>query len=73
MPRALLECAGRELQLTDEAHLELVRPVLEAISTAIHHVGPLGAGQVAKTVNNILLWSNLAAALEALRLGNALG
>ncbi len=53
--------------------LERARPVLECFATAVHHVGALGAGQVAKTVNNILLWSNMVAMAEALQLGAALG
>ena len=57
----------------DEAALEEVRPVLETFSTAIHLVGPVGAGQVVKTINNILLWTNLAALVEALELGARLG
>jgi 3-hydroxyisobutyrate dehydrogenase-like beta-hydroxyacid dehydrogenase len=36
-------------------------------------VGEIGAGQVAKTANNILLWANIRADVEALRLGRALG
>jgi 3-hydroxyisobutyrate dehydrogenase-like beta-hydroxyacid dehydrogenase len=36
-------------------------------------VGDVGAGQVAKTANNILLWACIRADLEALRLGRALG
>ena len=36
-------------------------------------VGDIGAGQVAKTANNILLWACLRADVEALRLGRALG
>ena len=35
--------------------------------------GRIGAGQVAKTANNILLWANIRADVEALRLGRALG
>ena len=53
--------------------LDRVRPVLKSFSTAIHHLGPVGAGQVGKTVNNILLWVHLAAAREALELGARLG
>ena len=55
----------------------------EAISTleaacapfieAVVRVGAIGAGQVAKTANNILLWANIRADVEALRLGRALG
>jgi 3-hydroxyisobutyrate dehydrogenase-like beta-hydroxyacid dehydrogenase len=36
-------------------------------------VGEVGAGQAAKTANNILLWACLRADVEALRLGRALG
>jgi 3-hydroxyisobutyrate dehydrogenase-like beta-hydroxyacid dehydrogenase len=36
-------------------------------------VGDIGSGQVAKTVNNVLLWACLRADVEALRLGRALG
>ncbi|MCI0803281.1 MAG: NAD(P)-dependent oxidoreductase [Chloroflexi bacterium] len=34
-------------------HVERARPLLEAFSTAIVHVGPLGAGTVAKLMNNL--------------------
>jgi 3-hydroxyisobutyrate dehydrogenase-like beta-hydroxyacid dehydrogenase len=40
---------------------------------AVVRVGEIGAGQVAKTANNILLWANIRADVEALRLGRALG
>jgi 3-hydroxyisobutyrate dehydrogenase-like beta-hydroxyacid dehydrogenase len=40
---------------------------------ALVRVGEIGAGQVAKTVNNILLWACIRADVEALRLGRALG
>ncbi|MGH6946606.1 MAG: NAD(P)-dependent oxidoreductase [Kiloniellales bacterium] len=53
--------------------VERLRPALSAVASAIHHVGPLGAGQIAKTVNNLLLWSTLVAAAEALGLGARLG
>jgi 3-hydroxyisobutyrate dehydrogenase-like beta-hydroxyacid dehydrogenase len=44
-------------------------PFLEAAV----RVGDVGAGQVAKTANNVLLWANIRADYEALRLGRALG
>jgi 3-hydroxyisobutyrate dehydrogenase-like beta-hydroxyacid dehydrogenase len=40
---------------------------------AVVHVGDVGAGQVAKTANNVLLWACIRADVEALRLGRALG
>ncbi|HEX3649333.1 MAG TPA: NAD(P)-binding domain-containing protein, partial [Pseudonocardiaceae bacterium] len=35
----------------DEAVLDRVRPVLAPWTATVHHLGPLGAGQVGKTVN----------------------
>src|SRR5207253_8160761 len=55
---------------------EAIRVLEEACSPfteAIVRVGEIGAGQVAKTANNILLWANIRADVEALRLGRALG
>jgi 3-hydroxyisobutyrate dehydrogenase-like beta-hydroxyacid dehydrogenase len=41
----------------------------EAFATDVVLVGPLGTGQVAKTLNNVLLWSAVVANAEILRLG----
>ena len=35
--------------------LERARPVLESLGTTITHVGPIGAGQAAKAVNQVIL------------------
>jgi 3-hydroxyisobutyrate dehydrogenase-like beta-hydroxyacid dehydrogenase len=53
--------------------IDRIRPVCEPFAEAVVHVGDVGAGQVAKTVNNILLWACIRADVEALRLGRALG
>lgn len=53
--------------------LERARPALASFSKAIHHLGPVGAGQTAKMVNNLLLWANLTACAEALGFGKAQG
>ena len=47
--------AGTLTALTggEPEHVERARPLLEAFSTAIVHVGPLGAGTVAKLMNNL--------------------
>jgi 3-hydroxyisobutyrate dehydrogenase len=37
------------------ADLERARPVLEVLGTTITHVGPIGAGQAAKAVNQVIL------------------
>jgi 3-hydroxyisobutyrate dehydrogenase len=53
--------------------LERVRPVLARIATRIVHVGPSGAGNVAKLVNNFLVGAHLLAAADALRMGRMAG
>jgi 3-hydroxyisobutyrate dehydrogenase len=57
----------------DPAALERARPVLDRLASRILHVGPSGAGQVAKLVNNLLVATHLVAAAEALRLGARAG
>jgi 3-hydroxyisobutyrate dehydrogenase len=39
----------------DAADLERARPVLETLGTTITHVGPIGSGQAAKAVNQVIL------------------
>jgi 3-hydroxyisobutyrate dehydrogenase-like beta-hydroxyacid dehydrogenase len=63
----LLLCGG------PEATIDRCRPAFAAFATDVVRVGDIGAGQVAKAANNILLWACLRADLEALRLGRALG
>jgi 3-hydroxyisobutyrate dehydrogenase-like beta-hydroxyacid dehydrogenase len=48
-------------------------PVLAAFSGSVLHLGPVGMGQIAKTVNNMLLWTAMAANFEALTLAKELG
>lgn len=55
------------------ADLQRVRSVLEAMAAKIVHVGPSGAGNVAKLVNNLLVAAHLVTAQEALRLSEAAG
>lgn len=57
----------------DAAHLERARPALEAISARRLHVGPPGAGNVAKLVNNLLVAAHLLTVSEAVRLSEAAG
>lgn len=57
----------------DGAALERARPVLQHLTARLLHIGPSGAGQVAKLVNNLLVASHLVTAGEALRLGAAAG
>jgi 3-hydroxyisobutyrate dehydrogenase-like beta-hydroxyacid dehydrogenase len=57
----------------EEAVLDRIRPLLEPWTVAVHHLGPLGAGQVGKTVNNLMHWAQIAIVHEALLLGLRLG
>jgi 3-hydroxyisobutyrate dehydrogenase-like beta-hydroxyacid dehydrogenase len=53
----------------EAAVLERCRPVLMALGSDIHHVGPLGSGHVVKIVNNVMSVGNVAVAAEAMVLG----
>ncbi|MEO5699820.1 MAG: NAD(P)-dependent oxidoreductase [Casimicrobiaceae bacterium] len=50
------------------AVVEMIRPVLASYSSDIVHTGPIGTAQVAKAVNNLILWSCLVANHEGLAL-----
>jgi 3-hydroxyisobutyrate dehydrogenase-like beta-hydroxyacid dehydrogenase len=53
--------------------VDRIRPAVAPFAADVVRVGDVGAGQVAKTANNILLWACIRADVEALRLGRALG
>ncbi len=53
--------------------VERARDVLDAYSRAVHHIGPLGSGQMAKTINNMLHWASCVANYEALLLAKRFG
>jgi 3-hydroxyisobutyrate dehydrogenase-like beta-hydroxyacid dehydrogenase len=53
--------------------IDAIRAAAAPFAADIVRVGDVGAGQVAKTANNILLWACIRADVEALRLGRALG
>ena len=53
--------------------LERVYPLLQAMGKRIVHVGPPGAGQVAKACNQMIMVAATQACAEALRLANAHG
>ncbi|MPZ72572.1 MAG: NAD-binding protein [Nitriliruptorales bacterium] len=55
------------------AAIDACRRAFAAFAIDVCAIGDVGSGQVAKTVNNLLLWSCLRADVEALRLGRALG
>ena len=61
------KAAARELLVMvggDEATLDECRPILETFGNPVLHLGPLGAGQEAKLLNNTLFTAQLALAAE---------
>jgi 3-hydroxyisobutyrate dehydrogenase-like beta-hydroxyacid dehydrogenase len=54
-------------------HVERARPLLEVVGQRITHLGPVGAGQQAKAVNQVLVAGSYAAVAEAMALGQRLG
>jgi 3-hydroxyisobutyrate dehydrogenase-like beta-hydroxyacid dehydrogenase len=67
--------AGRLLVMAggDAATVEFCRPVFAAYGDPVVHLGPLGAGQVTKLLNNVLFTAHLGAAASLLSLGQGLG
>ena len=57
----------------EEGAFAACRPAFGAFASDIFHLGPAGAGQVGKMVNNLILWACTSANDEGLRLGEALG
>jgi 3-hydroxyisobutyrate dehydrogenase len=53
----------------DRALLPRVEPVLRAIGPNIFHVGPVGAGNTLKAINNMMACANALAMMEGLVLG----
>ena len=67
--------AGRLLLMAGgaEAALAACRPVFETFADPIVHLGELGAGQMAKGINNLLLAVHMAAAIDAFEFAGELG
>ena len=57
----------------DVDDVERARPLMESYGTSITHVGPIGAGQMVKQVNQVLVVVNGLAVSEALLLAKAGG
>jgi 3-hydroxyisobutyrate dehydrogenase-like beta-hydroxyacid dehydrogenase len=64
----LLSLCGGEASDVDRA-----RPVMLSYSRGVEHVGPLGAGQLAKTCNNLLHWIHCVANFETLAIAKRYG
>ncbi len=50
-----------------------ISPVLHTMGTDVTHCGPVGAGQVVKILNNMLVFQNVAALAEAIAIGRRNG
>ena len=57
----------------DKSVFDACRPAFAAFADSVFHLGALGAGQVGKMVNNLILWACISANDEGLKLGNKLG
>lgn len=57
----------------DTAVLERVRTVLKSVGPNIYHVGPVGAGNTVKAINNMMASVNALAMMEGLVLGMKAG
>jgi 3-hydroxyisobutyrate dehydrogenase-like beta-hydroxyacid dehydrogenase len=66
--------AGQMLVMVggDAAAFAACKPVLECYANSIFHVGELGAGQVGKMVNNLILWACISANHEGFKLAEKL-
>jgi 3-hydroxyisobutyrate dehydrogenase len=67
--------AGRLLVMVggDAETVEFCRPVFATYANPIVHLGPVGAGQVTKLLNNVLFTAHLGTAVSLLSLGQSLG
>jgi 3-hydroxyisobutyrate dehydrogenase-like beta-hydroxyacid dehydrogenase len=67
--------AGRLLVMLggDEEAVEFCRPVFGSFGDPIVHLGPVGAGQVTKLLNNAAFTAHLGVAVSLLALGRSLG
>ncbi|MGV9862277.1 NAD(P)-dependent oxidoreductase [Rhodococcus koreensis] len=67
--------AGRLLVMAggDEALIERVRPVFATYADPIMYMGPVGAGQLTKLLNNTIFAAQLATAADILAIGAGLG
>ncbi len=57
----------------DDEEIERLRSVLKAYSSDVVPTGPVGTAQVAKAVNNMILWATLVADHEGLALAQRFG
>ena len=57
----------------DDQSFAKVKPVLSTFNLKVMHVGDVGAGQITKSINNMLLWACMVANFESLTFAKKLG
>jgi 3-hydroxyisobutyrate dehydrogenase len=57
----------------DASDVDRARPVLEALGSRVTHIGPVGHGQLAKAVNQVIIGGYFLALAEGLVLGMKAG
>jgi len=57
----------------DRATFEACKPAFATFANSIHYLGDIGAGQVGKLVNNLILWACISSNYEGFKLATALG
>ena len=57
----------------DAGEVEKVRPILECMGKTLKHIGPVGAGQVAKTCNQLVIAGTMMACAEMVALCRKMG
>ena len=57
----------------EAAALDRIDPLLRAMGTTIHRIGPVGAGQAMKALNNLVSAGGFLMAVEALAIGQQFG
>jgi 3-hydroxyisobutyrate dehydrogenase-like beta-hydroxyacid dehydrogenase len=57
----------------DKAAFDACRPAFGTFASSIYHLGPSGAGQVGKMVNNLILWACISANTEGFKLAGKYG
>lgn len=56
-----------------DADVTRARPIVEAFSTDVDHMGPLGAGMAVKIANNLVTWTQIIVGAQAVAIANAGG
>ena len=72
-PKSAAEVTLTLMVVVEDSFVEKCRPVLEAISNKVYHLGAVGTGQVVKLANNIIAISSYLATTEAIAITTKAG